>query len=97
MNQKEEAAAADHQYPPLSPSFSLSKIEERKTQFHCLFVCERGRRGNGGEEIRSSAVRRGLRVREEEVRRVLWGVRENAGGRRREMGRLQSCTWAVSR
>jgi len=42
-------------------------------------------------------VRRGFGVREESVRRVFWGVRENAGGGRRDLGRLQGGAWGVSR
>ena len=41
MNQKEEAAAADHQYPPLSPSFSLKDWREENPV--SLFSCVRER------------------------------------------------------
>lgn len=50
---------------------------------------------NGREEIRTASVCRWLGLREEDVRRLLWGVRENAGGGRRNLGPLPGVTWRV--
>lgn len=99
MNQREQKPVVEETRPPIPLHFLVSLSKGRKHCFSYLIWREGEEEGgeNGGEAIRSSSVRRRFGACEEEVRRLLWSFRQNVGRRRWKMGRIQSCSWRVSR